>query len=236
MSFAIIVRGFAIIVHGGLACLGAPRERSGYASAMAELHLIDATYELFRAWFAVPERTASDGTEVGAVGGVCASMISLLNTGDVTHIGCAADHTVESFRNDLYDGYKTGEGLDEELLAQFPIVEEGLRALGMTVWPMVEFEADDAMATAAHKYAGDFDKIWIGTPDKDLAQCVVGKEIVLWDRRREIVYDDAGLGSGSPCCASHRLRIVTHERRPRMDRPSDRQAAAWSAAAIAGFF
>jgi len=160
-----------------------------------KLHLVDATYELFRAYFAMPSMTSPDGREVGAVYGLLSSMLKLLREDDVTHVGCATDHTVTSFRNALYDGYKDGEGLEEELASQFPLAEEGLRALGVVVWPMVEFEADDALAAAADKWAGDprVEQVVIATPDKGLAQCVRGERVVLWDRRREKVYDEAGV-------------------------------------------
>ncbi|MCA8921119.1 MAG: flap endonuclease [Planctomycetes bacterium] len=160
-----------------------------------KLHLVDATYELFRAYFAMPSMRAPDGREVGAVYGLLSSMLKLLREDDVTHVGCATDHTVTSFRNALFEGYKTGEGLEEELASQFPLAEEGLRALGVVVWPMVEFEADDALAAAAAKWGADprVEQVVIATPDKDLAQCVRGSRVVLWDRRRELVYDEAGV-------------------------------------------
>lgn len=160
-----------------------------------KLHLVDATYELFRAYFAMPSMSSPDGREVGAVYGLLSSVLKLLRDDEVTHLGCATDHTVTSFRNGLYPGYKDGEGLEEALASQFPLAEEGLRALGVVVWPMVEFEADDALAAAAAKWAPDprVEQVLIATPDKDLAQCVRGQEVVLWDRRREIVYDEAGV-------------------------------------------
>ena len=157
---------------------------------MPSLHVVDATYELFRSWFAVPERKDPQGREVGAVQGVLSTLAVLLRDPDVTHIGCATDHTVASFRNRLYEGYKTGEGLDPDLFAQFSILEDALRALGVTVWPMIEFEADDAVATATARYRDAFDRIVICSPDKDFAQLVEGERIVMLDRRREIVYDE----------------------------------------------
>lgn len=160
---------------------------------MAQLHLVDATYELFRAYTAIPSRRAPDGTEVAAVAGLISTILKLLRDPAVTHVGCATDHVVESFRNDLFDGYKTGEGMPADLWAQFPLAEEALRALGLVVWPMVEFEADDALASAAHAFAGAFERIVLCTPDKDLAQCVRGDTVVLWDRKREIVYDQGGV-------------------------------------------
>jgi len=160
-----------------------------------DVHLIDGTYELFRAFFGAPESRSKTGVEVGATRGFLRSMAAMLRDGSVTHVGCAFDHTVESFRNDLFDGYKTGEGIDPELLAQFPLVERASRALGMVTWPMVEFEADDALATAAVRYAEDprVERVVIASPDKDLCQCVRGAEIVTLDRRRGIVLDEAGV-------------------------------------------
>jgi 5'-3' exonuclease len=160
---------------------------------VSKLHLVDATYELFRAYMAVPSMTAPDGVEVGAVYGLISTVLKLLRADDVTHVGCATDHTVESFRNELFDGYKDGEGLAPDLWAQFPLAEQALQALGLVVWPMTEFEADDALAAAAAKYADAFDQVVICTPDKDLAQCVVGEQVVLWDRRREKLYDHSGV-------------------------------------------
>lgn len=158
------------------------------------VHLIDGTYELFRHFFAVPGALDVDGREIGAVRGVLASVLSLLENG-ATHVGVATDHVVESFRNQLYSGYKTSEGVPEELLSQFPILEEELAAMGVVVWPMVEFEADDALASAATKAAQDelIQQVLICTPDKDLAQCVSGNKVVQWDRMRNIVRDEAGV-------------------------------------------
>src|SRR5579871_1036156 len=152
------------------------------------IHLIDGTYELFRYFFAVPAATDVNVREVGAVRGVLASVLSMIEQG-ATHIGVATDHVVESFRNDLYFGYKTSEGVDPQLLSQFPILEEALQAMGVLVWPMVEFEADDALASAAAKSAVDerAGKIFICTPDKDLSQCVVGTRVVQLDRRRNLL-------------------------------------------------
>src|SRR5207302_4050776 len=159
-----------------------------------DVHLIDGTYELFRHFFAVPATADVNGQEVGAVRGVLASVLSMIEKG-ATHIGVATDHVVESFRNDLYPGYKTSEGVAPELLSQFPILEEALEAMGIVVWPMVEFEADDALASAAAKAALDDQarQVLICTPDKDLGQCVVGTRVVQLDRRREIVRDEAGV-------------------------------------------
>jgi len=159
-----------------------------------EVHLIDGTYELFRHYYALPKVRDSAGQEVAAVRGVLASVIGMLGNG-ATHIGVATDHVIESFRNDLWPGYKTGEGVEPELLAQFPLLEEALSALGIVVWPMVEFEADDALAAAAMAAAGDqrVERVLICTPDKDLAQCVRGTRIVQLDRRKNIVRDEAGV-------------------------------------------
>jgi len=159
-----------------------------------DVHLIDGTYELFRYFFAVPSAKDVSGREVGAVRGVAASVLSMIERG-ATHLGVATDHIVESFRNDLYAGYKTSEGVAPELLSQFPILEEALQAMGVMVWPMVEFEADDALASAAAKAALDdrVGQVFICTPDKDLGQSVVGTRVVQLDRRREIVRDEAGV-------------------------------------------
>jgi 5'-3' exonuclease len=159
-----------------------------------DVYLIDGTYELFRHFFAVPAAADVNGQDVGAVRGVLASVLSMIERGAV-YIGVATDHVVESFRNDLYPGYKTSEGVPEELLAQFPILEETLQAMGVVVWPMVYYEADDALASAAVKAASDerVRQVFICTPDKDLAQCVAGTRIVQLDRRRDIVRDEAGV-------------------------------------------
>jgi 5'-3' exonuclease len=159
-----------------------------------DVYLVDGTYELFRHFFAVPAAKDANGQEIGAVRGVLTSVLSMIEKG-ATHLGVATDHVVESFRNDLYSGYKTSEGVPPELLSQFPIVEEGLTAMGVLVWPMVEFEADDALASAAAKAATDVRvrQVLICTPDKDLGQCVVGTRVVQFDRRRDIVRDEAGV-------------------------------------------
>ena len=158
------------------------------------MHLIDGTYELFRHFFAVPAAADADGQEIGAVRGVLASVLSMIERG-ATHIGVATDHVVESFRNDLYPGYKTSEGVPPELLSQFPVLEEELKAMGVLVWPMVDFEADDALASAAGKAAKDdrVTQVLLCTPDKDLSQCVVGTRVVQLDRRRDILRDEAGV-------------------------------------------
>lgn len=157
-----------------------------------KLHLVDATYELFRNFYGHPPLAAPDGREVGAVHGLLGTVLKLLREG-ATHVGCATDHVIESFRNELWSGYKTGAGIDANLWAQFPLAEEGLRALGLVVWPMVDFEADDALATAAARWADEVEQVLVCTPDKDLAQTVRGQRVVLWDRRRELVYDEAGV-------------------------------------------
>jgi len=160
-----------------------------------KIHLVDGTYELFRNHFGAPPKKAPDGREVGATLGLLRSLLLLLSSPDVTHIACAFDHVIESFRNDLFDGYKTGEGTDPDLLAQFNLAEEAVSALGVVVWPMVEFEADDALATAVARFRDEqvVEQIVICSPDKDLAQLVSGERIVCWDRRREIVIDEAGV-------------------------------------------
>jgi len=160
-----------------------------------KVHLVDGTYELFRSWFGAPESKSPSGQEVGATRGFLRSMAAMLRDDEVTHVGCAFDQTVESFRNDLFDGYKTGEDLEPELFDQFPLVERASRALGMVTWPMVEFEADDALGGAAAKFAGapGVEQVVICSPDKDLCQCVRGNEVVTLDRRREIVLDEEGV-------------------------------------------
>ena len=159
-----------------------------------DVHLIDGTYELFRHFFAVPATTDLNGQEIGAVRGVLHSVLSMIERG-ATHIGVATDHVVESFRNELYPGYKTSEGVPPALLSQFPILEEALEAMGVVVWPMVYYEADDALAAAAAKGALDerVRQVIICTPDKDLSQCVVGSRVVQLDRRRDVVRDEAGV-------------------------------------------
>jgi len=160
-----------------------------------KIHLIDGTYELFRSHFGAPPRRDPEGREVGATVGLLRSLWMLLSTPGVTHVACAFDHVVESFRNDLYAGYKTSAGVDPELLGQFELAEKAVRSLGVVVWPMVEFEADDAIAAAAARFRDlpGVDQIVLCSPDKDLAQAVVGDHVVCWDRRRDIVLDDAGV-------------------------------------------
>jgi 5'-3' exonuclease len=160
-----------------------------------KLHLVDGTYELFRSHFGAPPRRTPDGREIGATSGLLRSLLMLVTTPGVTHVGCAFDHVIESFRNRLYPGYKTGEGIDPILRAQFELAERAVTALGITVWPMVEFEADDALATAAARLgrARGLEQVVICSPDKDLAQVVSGTKVVCWDRRRDIVLDEPGV-------------------------------------------
>jgi 5'-3' exonuclease len=160
-----------------------------------KVHLVDGTYELFRAYFGAPKKSGLSGREVGASAGLLRTLLFLLRDDTVTHVACAFDHVIESFRNDLFAGYKTSEGVPEDLLAQFGLAEDVSRALGIRTWPMVEFEADDAIATAAFRFAEDprVEQVVIASPDKDLAQCVRGSKVVLWDRRRQIVLDEAAV-------------------------------------------
>jgi 5'-3' exonuclease len=155
------------------------------------VHLLDGTYELFRHFYGAPPRASSEGGEVGAVRGVVQSVLTMLGAA-TTHVGVATDHVIESFRNDLWPGYKTGEGVDPLLMAQFPLLEAALEALGVVVWPMVELEADDALASAAAVAAddGDVAQVVICTPDKDLAQCVRGRHVVQLDRRKDVITDE----------------------------------------------
>jgi 5'-3' exonuclease len=159
-----------------------------------KVHLVDGTYELFRHFFGAPSHVTATGLEVAAVRGVVGSMLGLLGEG-ATHVGVATDHVIESFRNQLWPGYKTGEGTDPVLLAQFGLLEEALAALGLVVWPMVEREADDALGSAALVAAADdrVTQVVICTPDKDLGQCVVGDRVVQLDRRKQVVLDEAGV-------------------------------------------
>lgn len=160
-----------------------------------KIHLIDGTYELFRNHFGAPPKKSPDGREVGATLGLLRSLLMLLQSDGVTHVGVAFDHVIESFRNELYTGYKTGAGVDANLLAQFPLAEEAVAALGVVVWPMVEFEADDAIGSAATRFRKNksVEQIVIGSPDKDLSQLVSGDHIVCWDRRRETIINEAGV-------------------------------------------
>lgn len=158
-----------------------------------DVHLIDGTYELFRYYFALPSHETDDGREVGAIRGVLGSLLSMLEDG-ATHMAVATDHVIESFRNDMWDGYKDGSGMEPTILAQFHPLEDALRALGLVVWPMVEFEADDALGAGALMAAEDdrVGSVFICTPDKDLGQCVGGK-VVQFDRRKGVVSDVAGV-------------------------------------------
>jgi 5'-3' exonuclease len=160
-----------------------------------KIHLVDGTYELFRNHFGAPPKKAPDGRQVGATLGLLRSLLLLLSSPGVTHIACAFDHVIESFRNDLFPGYKTGEGIDPDLLAQFSLAEEAVSALGVVVWPMVEFEADDALGTAVARFKNEKtgEQIVVGSPDKDLAQLVSDNQVVCWDRRRDILIDEAGV-------------------------------------------
>jgi len=159
-----------------------------------EIHLIDGTYELFRHYYALPSAHDREGHEVAAVRGVLASVLGMIK-GGATHIAVATDHVIESFRNQLWPGYKTGEGIEPDLLAQFPLLEEVLTAAGIVVWPMVEFEADDAIAAAviAASKEKSVTRVIICTPDKDLAQCVSGTRIVQLNRRTRVTLDESGV-------------------------------------------
>ena len=161
---------------------------------LLEIYLVDGTYELFRHYYALPSAKDSDGREVAAARGVLASVLGMIK-GGATHIAVATDHVIESFRNELWPGYKTGEGIDPDLWAQFPLLEDVLSAAGVVVWPMVEFEADDALAAAAVAATGDarVERVIICTPDKDLAQCVRGTRIVQLNRRTRVTLDEAGV-------------------------------------------
>lgn len=159
-----------------------------------QVHLIDGTFELFRAYFAVPKSQAPSGNEVGAARGLLRSFTALLGSPDVTHVACAFDHVIESFRNELFRGYKTGDGIDPDLLSQFELAERVTRALGIVTWPMIEFEADDAIATASQRFAAlpEVTRVVIASPDKDLAQCISSK-VVCWNRIRNTWLDEPGV-------------------------------------------
>ncbi len=159
------------------------------------IHLVDGTYELFRAYYGLPSIKAPDGREVAATRGLIQTLLALLRQEDATHLACAFDHVVESFRNDLFDGYKTGDGVPEDIKSQFELAERAAYALGLVVWPMTEFEADDAIATAAVRWRDDprVGQIVICSPDKDLAQMVSGDRVAAWDRRRDIMLDESGV-------------------------------------------
>ena len=158
-----------------------------------QVHLVDATYELFRAYYAPrPPVFGKDGTQLSGVSGLVDQLLFLLREQGATHVGAATDRVIESFRNDLYPNYKSSAGMDPQLLHQFPIAEQAIEALGVVLWPMVEWEADDAIGAAAKRFAADprVERIVVCTPDKDMAQLVVGDRIVLWDRRRDLTYDE----------------------------------------------
>jgi 5'-3' exonuclease len=179
-----------------------------------QVHLVDATYELFRAHFSPrPPVVGRDGMVLSGVSGLVEQLLYLLREQGATHVGCATDRVIRSFRNDLYAGYKTDAGVDPALLAQFPVAEAAIEALGLVLWPMVEHEADDAIAAAAERFAADprVDRVVICTPDKDMAQCVRGERVVLWDRRRDIVYDEPGVVAKwgvPPSAVADRLALV----------------------------
>lgn len=182
----------ARIRHPIVAILAAVSD--GVSEVVVQVRVVDGTWELFRAFYGAPGATAPNGLEVGATRSFLRSMHKLATTPGVTHVAVAFDHVIESFRNDLFAGYKTGEGIDPELHAQFPLVEEAARALGLVVWPMVEFECDDALATAAFRFSEDprVTRFVICSPDKDLLQCVRGDRVIAWDRLRDVEYDQAG--------------------------------------------
>jgi 5'-3' exonuclease len=158
------------------------------------VYLVDGTYELFRHYYALPSARDAEGRETAAVRGVVTSILGMIN-GGATHLGVATDHVIESFRNGLWAGYKTGAGIDKDLKAQFPLLEDALAALGVVVWPMIEFEADDALASASAAAArfADVDRVLICTPDKDLAQCVRGTRVVQMVRRTRTIRDEAAV-------------------------------------------
>lgn len=160
-----------------------------------QVYLVDGTYELFRAYFALPKLVSPSGQPVGAVRGLVQSLLGLLRDSEVTHIGCAFDSVIPSFRNDMFPGYKTGEGTPEDLLEQFPLAERAVASMGICVWPMVEYEADDAIASAVAQLTADpgVECITICSPDKDLGQLVAGNRVVCLDRRRGEIHDEAGI-------------------------------------------
>lgn len=160
-----------------------------------KIHLVDGTYELFRMYYGAPSATDASGREVGATRALLRSLLALLETPGVTHVAVAFDTVIESFRNQLFDGYKTGDGIDPVLFAQFPLAERAAAALGLTVWPMLELEADDAIASAAAQLVEHpaVEQVVLCSPDKDLAQCVRADRVVLWDRRRDQTLDENGV-------------------------------------------
>src|SRR5690606_12552640 len=177
----------SVCLAQGLAC-------AETASAV-KIHLVDGTFELFRAFYSAPKVRSPHGQEVGATLGLMRSYSALLSRPDVTHVAVAYDHVIESFRNDLFPGYKTGAGIDPELWSQAGLAEEAAVALGMVMWPMVDFEADDALATAAARFAmhPEVEQVVICSPDKDLTQCLVDPKVVTWDRIRDRTLDAAGV-------------------------------------------
>ena len=189
-----------VVYWGEIACDGAPQHSatrgrpSPHPTTSLNVHLIDGTYELFRHYYGAPKAADRTGREMGGVRGTLLSLLSMLDAG-VTHMAVATDHVIESFRNQLWPGYKTGEGIDPELRAQFGPLEDALRAMGVPVWAMEELEADDGMASGAALAARDsrVDCIYLCTPDKDLAQCVRGSRIVQWDRRKGEIRDEIGV-------------------------------------------
>jgi 5'-3' exonuclease len=198
-----------------------------------KVHLVDGTYELFRAHFGAPPASATDGRAVGATLGLVRSLRALLREDGVTHVGVAFDHVIESFRNRLFPGYKTSEGVPAELLAQFQPAEDAARALGVVVWSMVEHEADDAMATAAARFAGlpEVEQVVLCTPDKDLAQCVRGQRVVELDRLRRKMLDEDGVRAKfgvSPASIPDWLALVgdTADGIPGVPRWGEKSAAA----------
>jgi len=172
-----------------------PAEITGSATSTHRIHLVDGTYELFRAYFGAPKAMTAAGTEVGTIRGILRSLHALLREPGVTHVACAFDHVIESFRNDLFEGYKTSEGVPGDLMAQFDVAERATHALGMVVWSMVEFEADDAIAAAADRWSDTpgIEQIVLCTPDKDMAQCVRGSHVVCLDRLRRRTLDEPGV-------------------------------------------
>ncbi len=168
-----------------------------------KLYLIDGTYELFRAHFGIPSRTSPDGREVGATYGIVASTLALLAESEVSHVAAAFDSVVESFRNDVFPAYKTGEGIEQDLLDQFPLAERAMRAIGVTVWSMYDYEADDGLATGAHRWVDDVEQVVVMSPDKDMSQLYGDPRIVGYDRRkgafidRDAVVDKFGVEPGS---------------------------------------
>lgn len=162
---------------------------------MSNIYLVDGTYELFRSYFGAPKATTAAGTEVGATRGILRSLFALVREPGVTHVACAFDHVIESFRNDLYAGYKTSAGVPDDLMAQFDLAERAAHALGIIVWSMVEFEADDALAAGAERWrdAPGVEQVVLCTPDKDMAQCVRDDKVVCLDRRRRRIMNVAGV-------------------------------------------